>query len=161
MIISVPSAFADSVTGPYWMQGQGPNRATEILDQERTWRHHNEEIVLDDYYTRWDNYFNYLDDDDTYTYEYSYVYDNNTGLYHVLIKTIKNGNDESLKDVQLDAEDMNVFIRLVQLSPGQRYLLENYDDPAYLERYARVINSLLVNYHIVNQATGSMEIYIE
>lgn len=161
MIISVPAAFADSVQGPYWMEGHGPNHAAEMLDRERTWRHHQEDIVLDDWYNRWDNYYGYLYDNDTYTYEYSYVYDQTTGLYHLLLRTIKNGSEESLREVQLDNEDMNVFIRLVQLNPGQGYKLENYDDLLYLERYKNIINSLLVNYHIVNQSTGSMEIYIE
>lgn len=158
LLIAVP-CFA--VQGPYWMQGHGPNRAAEILDQERTWRHHNEEIVLEDYYNRWDNYFDYLYDEDSYTYEYSYVYDPNTGFYNLLLKTIKNGCEESLREVQLDNEDMNVFIRLVNLYPGQKYKLENYDNPLYLKRYKRIIDSLLVNYHIVNQSTGLMEIFIE
>ena len=69
LLISLPLASADSVQGPYWMQGHGPNRAAEILDQERTWRHHNEEIVLEDYYNRWDNYLEDLYPDDEYTYE--------------------------------------------------------------------------------------------
>lgn len=158
LAIAVP-CFA--VQGPYWMQGHGPNRATEILDQERTWRHHNEEIVLEDYYNRLDNYFDYLYDDDSYTYEYSYVYDQTTDLYHLLLKTIKNGSEESLKEFQLDNEDMNVFIRLVKLSPNQKYILENYDDPLYLQRYKRIINSIFINYHIVDEDTYSMEIYIE
>ena len=161
LIISLPAASADSVQGPYWMQGHGPNRAAEILDQERTWRHHNEEIVLEDYYNRWDNYLERLYPDDEYTYEYSYVYDQVTGLYHLLLKTIKNGHEESLKEFQLDNEDMNVFIRLVKLPSGKGYLLENYDDPLYLQRYKRIINTLFINYHIVDEDTYSMEIYIE
>lgn len=162
IIMTSAPAFADSVHGPYWMDGQAPNRTVEWLDKERTYRDHYEEILLDDWYSKWNSYYDYIyNHNDEYTYEYSYVYDETTGLYHLLIRTIKNGVEESLKEFQLDNEDMNVFIRLVQLAPNQEYKLENYDDPLYLQRYKRIIDSIFINYHIVDESTYSMQIYIE
>ena len=149
-----PVFAANAIHGPYWMEGKAPNPTVEWLDRERTWRN-NMKDWWDDWYN--DSYYS----KDLYTYEYSYVLDPNTGLYHLLLKTIKNGSEESLKEFMLDSEDFNIFTRLVSLPSGQGYKLENYDDPLYLQRYKRIINSLVINYHIVDEETYSMEIYIE
>lgn len=150
----VPGFAANAIHGPYWMDGQAPNPTVEWLDRERTWRNQ-----INDWWDDWynDSYYSR----DLYTYEYSYVLDQNTGLYHLLLKTIKNGSEESLRELQLSTEDFNIFTRLVALSPNQGYKIENYNNPTYLQRYKQIINSLLVNYHIIDESTYSIEIYIE